>query len=165
MRILPGAAEAVKRLNDLGYPVFVISNQQGVAKRLMSDADLAAIDEKLHAAVRAAGGRIERTYYCTHHKDDACACRKPNAGMLLCAAADYDLDLPASVFIGDTETDALAARTAGVGTFVLVLTGKFAGKPEAAVDVSRFPTPPDFVAADLAEAVDGLVRLASTRER
>jgi D-glycero-D-manno-heptose 1,7-bisphosphate phosphatase len=153
LTLLPGAADAVKRLNDLGYPVFVISNQQGVAKALMTDVDLARVNAKLNAAVRGAGGEIEHTYYCTHHKDDACACRKPNAGMLLCAAEENDLDLPASIFIGDTETDAQAARAAGVGTFVLVLSGKFAGRPEAAQDTSRFPTPPDFVAPDLAEAV------------
>lgn len=151
--LIPGVGEAVKQLNDLDLPVYLISNQQGVAKRLMTDDDLAAVNAKLVAGVRDAGGRIEQSYYCTHHKDDACSCRKPGAGMLLCAAEDHNLDLTASVFVGDTETDSQAARAAGVGKFILVLSGKFAGRPEAASDTTRFPTLPDFVAEDLPEAV------------
>jgi len=149
---LPGAPEAVARLNALGYPVFVISNQQGVAKGLMTDGDLLAVDDKLRAAVSDAGGLITRSYYCTHHASAPSTHRKPEPGMILQAAAEYDLDLAASVFVGDTETDAAAARAAGVGTFVLVLSGKFAGRSGAESDPAHFPVAPDFVCADLAAA-------------
>lgn len=151
--LLPGAGEAVARLNTLGYPVYVISNQQGVAKGLMSDADLRAVDAKLRAGVTAAGGAILESYYCTDHKNTGSTRRKPEPGMILQAADEHDLDLPRSVFVGDTETDAQAARAAGVGTFVLVLSGKFAGRPEVATDPLRFPVPPDHVCADLSEAI------------
>ena len=153
LALLPGAGAAVARLNALGYPVYVISNQQGVAKGLMTDIDLGAVDAKLHAGVAAAGGTIRRSYYCTHHKDANSTHRKPEPGMILEAARDHDLDLARSVFVGDTETDAQAARAAGVGAFILVLSGKFAGRPDAAPDRTRFPVPPDYVCADLPEAV------------
>lgn len=152
LRLLPGAGGAVARLNALGLPVYVISNQQGVAKGLMSSDDLARVDVALHEGVRAAGGHIERSYYCTHHKDDACACRKPLPGLLRRAAEENGLDLSASFFVGDTPSDAKAARAAGVRSFVLVLSGQ-TKSAEAASDPALFPTPPDHVAADLPAAV------------
>lgn len=158
LELLPGAGQAVADLNAAGYPVFVVSNQQGVAKGLMTQADLNAVDTALHVGVADAGGKITKSFYCVHHQSDACSCRKPLGGMLRAAATEFDLDLPASVFVGDTETDALAARDAGVGAFVLVLSGKFAGRPQAASDVALFPYPPDFVCADLTEAVNWIAR-------
>ena len=156
LRLLPGAAEGVRRLNAAGLPVFVISNQQGVAKGLMSAEDLGQVDTALHAALAAAGARIERSYYCPHGAAENCACRKPRAGLLLQAAEENGIDLAASFFVGDTETDAQAARAAGVGHFVLALSGKH---PEAtaADDPARFPVPPDFVAPDLAVAAEWIV--------
>ncbi len=153
LELLPGAGAAVARLNALGYPVYVISNQQGVAKGLMTNTDLDAVDAKLHAGVTVFGGNIGQSYYCTDHKDQNSTHRKPEPGMILQAAREYDLDLSRSVFVGDTETDAQAARAAGVGVFVLVLSGKFAERPEVVHDVKRFPAPPDAVCADLPDAV------------
>jgi D-glycero-D-manno-heptose 1,7-bisphosphate phosphatase len=153
LRLLPGVAAAVRRLNDAGLPVFVISNQQGVAKGLMSEADLSDVDRALKEGLAAEGGaRVEQSYYCPHAASERCECRKPRAGLLLQAARDHGLDLSRSVFVGDTETDAQAARAAGVGAFVLVLTGKHRD-PAAAADTARFPVAPDHVAADLNGAV------------
>lgn len=161
--LLPGVAGAVRRLNDAGLPVFVISNQQGVAKGLMSGSDLDDVDAALHEGLRAGGARIERSYYCPHASNANCDCRKPQAGMLLQAARENDLDLAASVFIGDTETDAQAARAAGAGAFVLVLTGKHKD-PAAAADTDCFPIPPDHVAEDLPAAIAWtLQRIADSR--
>ena len=158
LRLLPGAGLAVAHLNALGLSVIVVSNQQGVAKGVMSQADLDAVDAALHAGVADAGGTITQSYYCVHHKNRACDCRKPSDGMIRAAAAAHGLDLPGSVFVGDTDTDAGAARLAGVGAFVLVLSGKFAGRPEAAKDPRLFPVPPDFVCADLPEAAAWIAR-------
>lgn len=164
LTLLPGAAAAVRALNTLGLPLFVISNQQGVAKGLMSPDDLRRVDDALHAALAAAGGRIERSYYCPHAAAESCACRKPKAGLLLQAAQENGIDLARSFFVGDTETDAQAARAAGVGHFVLVLTGKHAAG-EAARDPRLFPHPPDFVAPDLAAAAAWIAARQRERER
>jgi D-glycero-D-manno-heptose 1,7-bisphosphate phosphatase len=147
LQLLPGAAQAVRSLNDAGIPVFLISNQQGVAKRLMTEEDLERVNEALRINLaESTGAFIERCYYCPHASAAACDCRKPRAGLILQAVREYDIDLAASVFVGDTETDARAAATAGVGAFVLVLTGKF-----RSADDYREST--DHVAPDLPAAV------------
>ena len=147
LTLLPGAAQAVRAINHTGVPVFIISNQQGVAKGLMTLEDLHHVDEALKINLaESAGAHVEQSYYCPHAKSANCDCRKPQAGMILQAAREHGIALLASVFIGDTETDAQAARAAGVGAFVLVLTGKYK-------NAADFPEPVDFVAADLGEAV------------
>lgn len=147
LHLLPGVAQAVRAINHAGLPVFIISNQQGVAKGLMTLEDLHHVDEALRVNLaESAGAHIEQSYYCPHAASVACDCRKPKAGLILQAAREHDLDLAASVFIGDTETDAQAARAAGVGAFVLVLTGKHR-------DAAGFGERTDYIAADLGEAV------------
>ncbi len=150
--LLPGAAQSVHRLNALGLPVFVISNQQGVAKNVMTASDLDAVDAALRTALDhdARGAHLDGSYYCPHGAGDACACRKPQPGLIKQAAREHNLDLGHSFFVGDARTDALAARAAGVGHFVLVLTGVLAGETNPA---ARLSAPPDHVAADLTEAV------------
>ena len=155
LTLIPGVAEAVRTLNEAGYPVFVISNQQGVAKGLMTPEDLTTVSNALRDRLADAGATITQSYYCPH-ASGSCDCRKPKPGMLLRAAAEYGIDLAASVFIGDTETDAEAARAAGVGRFFLVLSGKFQD-PTVAEDSKRFPIPPDGVYPSLVEAVGALV--------
>jgi histidinol-phosphate phosphatase family domain/HAD-superfamily hydrolase, subfamily IIIA len=151
--LLPGVAAAVAELNALDVPVVLISNQQGVAKGLMTADDLQGLDVLLKERLRdEAGARLDASYYCPHHARENCACRKPLPGMLLQAAREHGIDLARSVFIGDTVTDAAAARAAGVGAFVLVLTGKLRDAADAA-DPALFPTSPDYVAATLADAV------------
>ena len=118
LTLLPGVGAAVGRLQAAGFLTILISNQQGVAKGLMTQSDLDAVTAKLRAEVP-----LDAVYYCPHLKDEHCACRKPKPGMLLQAAQDHAIDLTQSVFIGDTPTDAQAAQAAGV-PFILVLTGQ-----------------------------------------
>ncbi len=152
LRLLPGAARAVRMANDAQIPVLLISNQQGVGKGVMTQADLGDVDAALRARLQdEAGASLSASYYCAALSRDNSPRRKPEPGMILEAARDHNVDLARSVFVGDTETDALAARAAGVGAFVLVLTGKHQN-PDVAQDASRFPVAPDFVAADLGEA-------------
>ena len=159
--LLPGAGRAVRALNDSGFAVFVISNQQGVAKGLMTSDDLRRVDDSLREKLRqeSSGAVIAASYYCPHAAADACACRKPQAGLILQAAEEHGIDLAASFFVGDTDTDARAARSAGVGAFVLVLTGKYRDAAIAG-DGALFPTPPDFVAPDLSAAAEWIVARA-----
>lgn len=156
LELLPGVGEAVQQLNQAGYPVFIISNQQGVAKGLMTEDDLKAVDTTLVEGLGRDGGQVVRSYYCTEPSSAKSEFRKPRPGMILQAAREHYLDLAGSIFIGDTETDAAAARAAGVGRFFLVLSGKFT-EPEAAEDTTLFPVPPDGTYADLAAAVNALL--------
>lgn len=156
--LLPGAAQAVRRLNDAGLPVFVLSNQQGVGKGIMSHDDLRVVDTSLRDKLqREAGATVLQSYYCTHLSADQCECRKPGPGLFLQAAREHNLDLSASVFVGDTETDAQAARAANVGTFIFVLSGKYQNNPAVLQNPDRFPQAPNHTAPDLAQAVEWLL--------
>jgi D-glycero-D-manno-heptose 1,7-bisphosphate phosphatase len=110
---LPGALESLKLLADSGYRVLVVSNQAGINRGAMSEADVLAVHERMRAEAAAAGGRIDAVYYCPHDWDEGCECRKPKPGMLFQAQRDHHLDLTHTPFIGDDERDAEAAEAAG----------------------------------------------------
>lgn len=120
---IPGSLEAIARLNQHQYQVLVATNQSGVARGYYSLQTLAQIHQKFHGALASVGGRVDEIYYCPHHPDDGCLCRKPNTGMFMQMYAKYALDFSQTFYIGDSYTDVLVARHVGC-TPVLVLTGK-----------------------------------------
>ncbi len=146
--IYPFAPAAIRALNEAGWPVFVISNQQGVAKGIIRDEDLLAIQSEITRQVRDGGGTISAFYYCKHLATDNCDCRKPRAGLLLQAAEEHHIDLESSVMVGDTDRDIAAGKAAGCRT-ILVLTGKLRRE-----DAAHFNSRPDMIAQDLAEAAE-----------
>jgi D-glycero-D-manno-heptose 1,7-bisphosphate phosphatase len=151
--ILPGVCEAIKKMNDAQIPVFLISNQQGVGKGIMSQEDLDAVQAKLDAELAKHQAHLDGVYYCTCLAGPECKCRKPAPTMILQARDEHDLDLANSLFVGDTKGDAQAAQSAGVGKFILVLTGQT--KPENVADFSPAPT---HIVANLPEAVTLLIQ-------
>jgi D-glycero-D-manno-heptose 1,7-bisphosphate phosphatase len=129
VRLLPGAAAAIARLNQFGIPVVVVTNQAGMALGRFSEPSIAAIHSRLDSLLVAEGAFIDRYYYCPHHPAgvvDAyravCDCRKPQPGMLRRAAAELRLELKRSVMIGDKLSDLEAGRAAGCRA-MLVRTG------------------------------------------
>jgi D-glycero-D-manno-heptose 1,7-bisphosphate phosphatase len=110
---LPGIREALKELSRLHLPMIVISNQSGVSKGLIKPRILESITKEMYRGLCADGTHLAAVYYCPHRADENCACRKPKPGLLLEAAADFNIDLVRSVFVGDSETDVQAARAAG----------------------------------------------------
>jgi len=110
---LPGALEALRLLTDAGYRLLVISNQAGVARGAMTEADLMAVEDRMLADARDAGGRIDGAYYCRHDWNAGCDCRKPLPGMLFQAQRDHALDLTRTPYIGDDDRDGEAAELAG----------------------------------------------------
>src|SRR5579883_796060 len=147
LNLLPGAAEAVARLRAAGWLVIVFTNQAGVGRGLMTLDALGRVHERLHEAFRAAGGALNAIYFCPHHPDEACECRKPLPGMLHQVAREHQVDLSASYAIGDSPRDIAAGRAAGCQT-LLVLTGH-----TREYDPASFPDPqPDRVFPDLASA-------------
>ena len=123
VQILPGALAALAQAAHLEARIVVVTNQSPVGRGLITEAGLQAINAHVHAAIVAAGGRIDGWYYCPHRPDAGCPCRKPKPGMLLDAAADLDIDLPASVMVGDAVSDILAGHAAGTQA-ILVGTGR-----------------------------------------
>jgi histidinol-phosphate phosphatase family protein len=110
---LPGAMEALRALKDAGFRVVVVSNQAGIARGAMTEADLLKINRRMVRETVLGGGRIDAVYYCPHNWDEGCECRKPKPGMLFQAQRDFNLDLSRTPFIGDDERDAQAAEAAG----------------------------------------------------
>ena len=113
VRWLPGAQEALKLFAEAGWQVIVVSNQAGVARGALTAADVDAVNDRIRMDAEAAGGRIDRFYYCPHGWDDGCECRKPRPGMLFAAQRDFHLDLTRVTFLGDDERDGEAAAAAG----------------------------------------------------
>ena len=118
---LPGAERAVKRLNDAGYLVFVVSNQAGVARGLYRPEDVEVLHRWVNGELGKSGAHIDAFYYCPHHPSEgqgayrvACDCRKPAPGMLLRAMREWPVDRAASFMIGDKAIDLEAAAAAGV---------------------------------------------------
>lgn len=121
---IPGAVEALAHMRRArpAWPVLIVSNQAGIGRGLVAPEAVAAINQRIVQRVAAAGGQIDGIYVCPHRPDEGCVCRKPAPGLLRQAAAEWELDLAASVMVGDSATDVQAARAAGA-TPILVQTG------------------------------------------
>ena len=129
IRIYPFAFAAVKELRDAGFKAVVVTNQSGIGRGFLTEADLVAIHGHIARAFEARGTRIDAFYYCPHYELSSlpgygglCACRKPEPGMGRRAAADLGLDLARSYMIGDKVEDMAFGRAIGA-TPVLVRTG------------------------------------------
>jgi len=120
---LPGALEALAVLAGLGVPILVVTNQSAVGRGILDPGVLHAIHAQAQAEAQAAGGRLDDFLVCPHTPADGCACRKPKPGLLLQAAALYNLDLHRCVFVGDSLTDMQAAQAAGC-PWILLRTGR-----------------------------------------
>ena len=119
---IPNAQKAIRDLTESGYRIIVITNQAGIGRGFYSEDDLADIHSRMIAEIEKTGGTIDAVYYCPHHPEAGCECRKPKPGMLIRAAREHNIDLSTAYFIGDFPTDIEAGQRAGVTTF-LVLTG------------------------------------------
>jgi D-glycero-D-manno-heptose 1,7-bisphosphate phosphatase len=109
---LPGALDALEQLRSAGYRVLVVTNQAGVARGAMTEADLQGVHDRMKEDVERHGGLIEAIYHCPHDWDENCDCRKPKPGMLYQAQKDFRLDLTRTLFIGDDDRDGIAAEAA-----------------------------------------------------
>ncbi len=146
VEILPGVVEALRRVRQAGFRIFVISNQSGIGRGYFSDSDYQAVAAEVER--RVGDNVIDATYYCPHAPDDGCECRKPLPKMVFDAARDHDVVLASSFFIGDKVSDLECGRSAGMRT-ILVRTGY--GETADARSA-------DFVAQDLSEAVSIILR-------
>lgn len=120
---IPGALEAIARLNQAGYRVVVASNQSGIGRGLFDMVALNAIHSKMYRAAAAAGARIDAVFFCPHTAEDRCECRKPKSGLLEEIARRYELGLSGVPIVGDSLRDLQAGVPLGCDPH-LVLTGK-----------------------------------------
>jgi len=120
--LLPGAPEAIRLLNESGLLVVVVTNQSGIGRGYFTEETLARIHRKMLEELKRCGARVDGIYYCPHHPDDGCDCRKPKTALFRKAAQDLNIDLARSFVVGDMPLDIDAGRAIGART-VLMTTG------------------------------------------
>lgn len=148
--LLPGAAEAIARLNRVGALVILVTNQSGIGRGLMSAEDVQAVHARLRALLAMHGAVLDDIRVCPHAPADACDCRKPAPGMVHRARAELAIDpRTREVVIGDKQADVELARAVGA-LAVLVRTGE---GEETLAELGREGLRPDLVAEDLPGAV------------
>lgn len=148
-RMFPYAPEAVRRLNEAGLAVVVVTNQSGATRGFFPEDFVDRVHERMAAELAAAGARIDAVYYCPHIRDADCNCRKPRPGMLERAAREHHLTLEGSFVVSDRYADVEMAHAIG-GSGILVLTGY--GRGEYEWNRERWPRQPDLVAENLLAA-------------
>lgn len=116
---LPGAIEAIRILNSKGYKIFVLSNQPGIARGMMTKKDLSIIHNNMQKELKKHGARIDGIYFCPHGWNEGCHCRKPKPGLLLQASKEHLIDLTKTILIGDDERDIEAGKSVGCKTFLV----------------------------------------------
>jgi len=150
LRLLPGAAEAIRVFNRLSLFVIVVTNQSAVGRGLLEEETLRDIHKTLMERLRCRDARIDKIYYCPHHPEGTgkyqlkCRCRKPATGLVQRAVRQFQIDTRQSFMIGDTTTDIATGKKTGLTT-ILVRTG-FGGKD------GRCAAEPDFTVKNLKDA-------------
>lgn len=119
VRLVPGAADALRGLRDAGFRLVVVSNQSGLGRGLITQEQADAVHHRFVEELGRAGARIDGAFYCPHAPEDGCACRKPLPGLLLDAARGLGLDLGRSFMVGNSDVDRAAGEAAGARAILL----------------------------------------------
>lgn len=138
VELLPGAGEAVRRLNDAAVPVVIVTNQSGIGRGYFDVSDFRAVQARLESLLADDGARIDGTFYCPHAPDDACECRKPGLALYALAAATLGVETRGGLYVGDRRRDVLPALSlGGLGMLVAGEGGEYDGP--ATPGVTRVP--------------------------
>ncbi|HTL62402.1 MAG TPA: lipopolysaccharide heptosyltransferase II [Nitrospira sp.] len=160
LTLLPGVAEALARLKAAGARLVVVTNQSGVARGLLSLKDLEAIHARLEGLLEQREAALDAIYFCPHHPDDGCRCRKPATGMIDRAVSELQVDLRKAYLIGDHARDIQLANTVGAKS-ILVTSGTV---DDQALNMLRAAqAEPDMVASSMGEAADWILQDAAHR--
>ena len=119
IHVFPDVPEAIRRLNEAGYLVLMVTNQSGIGRGYFTVDDLKAVNSELLHQIEAGGGHIDDIFFCPHAPDENCDCRKPKLGMGLKAIAKYNLDPSHSWMIGDKDKDMEFGKGLGFGTIMV----------------------------------------------
>ncbi len=169
LKLLPGAGEAIRRLNAAGLKVVLVTNQSGVARGYFTESFVRETHALLGQMLQKEGARFDGVYYCPHHPQagnshytTACDCRKPGTGLIDRAALDLAIDVKMSFVVGDKWSDVELGQRAGARS-ILVRSG-------FATDDPGNPRPghlsdPDFIAYTITEAVDWILQQVAEESR
>lgn len=138
VRLIPGAIEALRKLQGLGFMLFVVSNQSGVGRGLIKDSEFRKVHERFFELLKQEGIEILECAYCFHKPEDLCGCRKPQTELVLKLAKDFSVDLKRSFTIGDKWIDALLGFR--VGATGILLASPDPGPVPAELKFTHSPT-------------------------
>jgi D-glycero-D-manno-heptose 1,7-bisphosphate phosphatase len=162
LKLIPGTGPAIRKLNEAGFKVIVVTNQSGVARGYFPESFVQETHEHFFKMLQNEHARLDGIYYCPHHPtagDSAytaiCDCRKPKTGLIDRAAQELHVNVGLSYVVGDKWSDVELGQRAGTYT-VLVRSG-FAADDPGNIRPSHVGDP-DFVARDLSEAVEWILR-------
>ncbi|HXC67511.1 MAG TPA: lipopolysaccharide heptosyltransferase II [Nitrospiraceae bacterium] len=162
LKLLPGVGPALARMKRAGARLVVVTNQSGVGRGMITLKDLEAIHARLQGLLEQEQAELDAIYFCPHHPNDGCHCRKPNAGMVERAVSELQLDLRRSYMIGDRARDIQLAQRVGAKA-ILITSGSV---DQQALDrLKAEQVMPDTVVKSMAEAVDWVLADAATRLR
>ena len=154
LKLLPGVGPALARLKRAGARLVVVTNQSGVGRGIVTLKDLEAIHARLEGFLEQEDAALDAIYFCPHHPDDGCRCRKPNVGMVERAVSELHLDLRRSYLVGDHARDIQLANRVGAKA-ILITTAPVDAQ---ALDMLKAEQAmPDAVAKSMAEAVDWIL--------
>lgn len=154
---LPGALEAIARLNHAGWHAVIATNQSGIGRGLFDMAALNAIHLKMNQALHRVGGRVDAVFFCPHVPQDGCNCRKPAPGLFEQIAERYGIALRDVPAVGDSPRDIEAGHAAGCKTHLL-RSGKLAGAGPDELAKICARAPGSQVHADLAAFAEALIQ-------
>ncbi len=146
--LLPNAAKAIRLLNQFDFKIIVITNQSGIARGYFTEEKLTAIHEKMKGELAKEGAWVDAIYYCPHHPDDNCQCRKPKPKLALQAAKDYDIKFESCFVVGDLQMDIDLGRAIGCRTI----------KVGVSPIINNERSKPDIIVSDLFEAAKMIIK-------
>jgi D-glycero-D-manno-heptose 1,7-bisphosphate phosphatase len=159
VRFLAGSLAGLKQLSRAGFQMVVISNQSGIGRGLMTRRDVERVNQRFLKLLKSQGIQLEGIYYCPHHPQVRCSCRKPKLGLVKKAARDLKRPWRHSISVGDKKSDvALGQRTGGQGALVLTGIGRLERHRERKIH-------PDFVAKNFKAAARWILHTTQKESR
>ncbi len=127
LEFIPGIFDAIKKLNSLGIHIIVITNQSVVNRKIISEDQLNKIHNFMLETMKEKSCTISKIYFCPHHPEERCVCRKPNTGMIEQAIKDFNINLSNTLLIGDSNSDIEAAKKMKIRSIKLETDGNLYG--------------------------------------
>jgi len=152
-QMYPGVGEGIKTLKDHGFQIIVITNQSGIARGYFNKETLDKIHERMKKELSEHETSVDAIYYCPHHPDEKCNCRKPNTGLFDQAVKDYNIDVTESFIIGDRMLDVEAGHKVGLKTLLVP-----EDKRKVEEEMKQSNVKPDFYCEDFTKCVKHIIK-------
>jgi len=152
-KMYPNVAKGIKLLQENGFKIIIITNQSGIARGYFSEKSLEEIHDKMKKELSKEDTGVDAIYYCPHHPDENCNCRKPKPGMLEQAIKDFDIEIKDSYIIGDRMLDVEAGKIIGCKTVLIPEDKELVKKEMTESDID-----PDIVCDDFYSGIEWIIK-------